>query len=116
MRSLYILRSSRGLWGNHIDVRTGIWTHRDSGIGPNQDSFYEYLLKGYIMTGDVEFLEMFDTAYDAINAYMKKVSLGIFNFQYKISSTLFFQGLFIIFVRQCPVVPLRNKYECCTIY
>eukprot|EP01147_Barroeca_monosierra_P007088 gene7088-425_t len=72
MRSLYILRSSRGLWGNHIDVRTGIWTHRDSGIGPNQDSFYEYLLKGYIMTGDVEFLEMFDTAYDAINAYMKK--------------------------------------------
>ena len=43
-----------------------------SPIGPNQDSFYEYLLKAYILFGDPEYLAMFDDFYVAINTYMKK--------------------------------------------
>jgi hypothetical protein len=33
------------------------WTQTHSGIGAGIDSFYEYLLKAYIMFGDEEMLE-----------------------------------------------------------
>ena len=46
MRSLWSLRSAHDLVGNHINTYTGTWTLKDAGIGPNQDSFYEYLVKG----------------------------------------------------------------------
>lgn len=54
MRALWGRRSRIGLVGNHIDVWTGKWKYLDSGIGPNQDSFYEYLLKAYVLFGDPE--------------------------------------------------------------
>ena len=46
LRALWASRSEFDLVGNHIDIWTGEWTHLDSGIGSNQDSFYEYLYKG----------------------------------------------------------------------
>jgi mannosidase alpha-like ER degradation enhancer 2 len=71
MRAVWARRSSLNLVGNHIDIRTGKWTLQDSGIGPNQDSFYEYLLKAYVLFGDPEYLAMFETFYHAIAKHMK---------------------------------------------
>ena len=70
-RLLYL--SPVGLVGNHIDIRTGKWMYNlDTGIGPNQDSFFEYLLKGHILFGDDEYLKMFDDLYRSIGAFMKQ--------------------------------------------
>lgn len=69
---MFVNRSALGLVGNHIDVWSGTWKYLDSGIGPNQDSFYEYLLKAYVLFGDFEYLYMFEDFYRTIAAYMKK--------------------------------------------
>lgn len=37
-----------------------------TGIGAGTDSFYEYLLKSYVLFGDDEYLDMYETAQDAI--------------------------------------------------
>ncbi|KAJ7129769.1 alpha mannosidase-like protein [Mycena epipterygia] len=60
-------RSDIGLVGNTINIRTGAWTKPEvSGIGAGMDSFFEYALKWYIMSGDVEFLDVWDDSYAAI--------------------------------------------------
>eukprot|EP00048_Salpingoeca_helianthica_P021052 m.10074 g.10074 ORF g.10074 m.10074 type:complete len:891 (+) comp5538_c0_seq1:152-2824(+) len=72
MRALWARRSDLGLVGNHIDSRTGTWTLLDAGVGSNQDSFYEYLLKGAMLFNDPEMLEMFDHVYTAATTHMKQ--------------------------------------------
>jgi mannosidase alpha-like ER degradation enhancer 2 len=57
--ALWSRRSELGLVGGHIDVKTGEWTHKDSGVGTSVDSYYEYLIKGHLMTGEYEYLVMF---------------------------------------------------------
>lgn len=37
-----------------------------TGIGAGTDSFYEYLLKSYVLFGDDQYLEMYETAAEAI--------------------------------------------------
>ncbi|KAJ7283733.1 alpha mannosidase-like protein [Mycena rebaudengoi] len=65
-------RTDIGLVGNTINTRTGVWTKPEvSGIGAGMDSFYEYALKWYIMSGDVEFLDVWDDAYAAIMRYAR---------------------------------------------
>ncbi|KAJ7700003.1 glycoside hydrolase family 47 protein [Mycena rosella] len=60
-------RTDIGLVGNTINIRTGAWTTPEvSGIGAGIDSFHEYALKWYIMSGDVEFLDVWDDSYAAI--------------------------------------------------
>jgi mannosidase alpha-like ER degradation enhancer 1 len=49
------------LLGKHLDVITGQWRMGISGVGAGADSYYEYLLKMYVMTGDTEFLQMWQT-------------------------------------------------------
>ncbi|XP_078342728.1 ER degradation-enhancing alpha-mannosidase-like protein 1 isoform X2 [Oculina patagonica] len=61
-----------GLLGNVINVETGDWTGKMSGLGAGLDSFYEYLLKGYIMFGETEDLKRFNDIYRAINKYLRK--------------------------------------------
>jgi mannosidase alpha-like ER degradation enhancer 2 len=72
LRAIWARRSKLDLVGNHIDVAQGTWTYHDAGIGPNQDSFYEYLLKAYILLGDSEYLAMFQDFYISTHQYMKK--------------------------------------------
>lgn len=48
-RALWIRRSRFNTYGKHICTRRGEWTESLSGIGSNSDSFYEYLLKHYIL-------------------------------------------------------------------
>lgn len=43
--ALWGRRSESGLVGGHIDIATGTWTHKDSGVGTSIDSYYEYLIK-----------------------------------------------------------------------
>ena len=54
--ALFERRSAIGLVGTTIDVETGEWRNRTSHMTGGIDSYYEYLLKSWIMTGkkDVE--------------------------------------------------------------
>lgn len=70
VRGLWARRSGINLVGAHIDVFSGEWTQKDAGIGTSIDSFYEYLLKAYILFGDEEYLFIFQEAYRAAMLYL----------------------------------------------
>ncbi|KAK0400273.1 hypothetical protein QR680_003433 [Steinernema hermaphroditum] len=61
-----------GLLGNVIDVQTGEWKGTLSGLGAGLDSFYEYMLKAYILFGDERDLKMYLDAQDQIWTHMRK--------------------------------------------
>jgi mannosidase alpha-like ER degradation enhancer 2 len=70
-RALFDLRSTTlGLVGNHINIQTGIWTHRDASIGASVDSYYEYLFKSFQLFHDHESLHEFTISYDSILKYL----------------------------------------------
>eukprot|EP01133_Synstelium_polycarpum_P015986 gene15986-19016_t len=52
VRSLWKYRSEIDLVGNHIDIATGEWTIKESGVGTGVDSFFEYLFKSAIFFDD----------------------------------------------------------------
>ncbi|KAH9603328.1 hypothetical protein KSS87_012079 [Heliosperma pusillum] len=70
VRGLWAYRSKLNLVGAHINVFTGEWTQKDAGIGTSIDSFYEYLLKAFLLFGDEEYLFMFQEAYRAAMHYL----------------------------------------------
>jgi mannosidase alpha-like ER degradation enhancer 3 len=61
------------LVGNVINIHTGDWIRRESGVGAGIDSYYEYCLKAYILLGDESYLERFNRHYAGV---MKYVSQG----------------------------------------
>ncbi|XP_012147039.1 ER degradation enhancer, mannosidase alpha-like 2 isoform X2 [Megachile rotundata] len=61
------------LMGSVLNVHSGDWVRRDSGVGAGIDSYYEYCLKAYILLGDEKYLGRFNKHYQAI---MKYVSHG----------------------------------------
>lgn len=58
--------------GNVVNIQTGDWVGKQSGLGAGLDSFYEYLLKSYILFGEKEDLEMFNAAYQSIQNYLRR--------------------------------------------
>ncbi|CAO3624035.1 unnamed protein product [Cunninghamella blakesleeana] len=64
--SLWERRSDLNLVGNVIDIQTGKWIHTASSTGAGIDSFFEYLLKAYILFGEKDYLEIFEQSYEAI--------------------------------------------------
>ncbi|KAM6169717.1 ER degradation-enhancing alpha-mannosidase-like protein 1 [Rhynchocyon petersi] len=73
VKALWGLRSSgTGLLGNVVNIQTGHWVGKQSGLGAGLDSFYEYLLKSYILFGEKEDLEMFNAAYQSIQNYLRR--------------------------------------------
>ncbi|OWK02662.1 EDEM1 [Cervus elaphus hippelaphus] len=73
VKALWSLRSSdTGLLGNVVNIQTGHWVGKQSGLGAGLDSFYEYLLKSYILFGEKEDLEMFNAAYQSIQNYLRR--------------------------------------------
>lgn len=72
--TMYERRSPLGLVGGAMDVSTSSWTSRESTIGPGSDSYYEYLLKAYLLLGDEEYLRMFADLYNPIMKHMKVAS------------------------------------------
>ncbi|KAI9001169.1 alpha-mannosidase [Trametes punicea] len=70
--ALWNRRSDIGLVGNTINIFTGLWTHPEvNGIGAGIDSFYEYALKWYIMSGEVEFLDVWQDSYASVMRYAR---------------------------------------------
>lgn len=67
---LYKRRSSIGLVGSGIDVKTGRWTDTTSYVGGGIDSYYEYLLKSWLMFGDKDCEQMWRTSIEAVNKYV----------------------------------------------
>nr|XP_028575170.1 LOW QUALITY PROTEIN: ER degradation-enhancing alpha-mannosidase-like protein 1 [Podarcis muralis] len=73
VKALWSLRSNdTGLLGNVVNIQTGHWVGKQSGLGAGLDSFYEYLLKSYILFGEKEDLEMFNDAYQSIQNYLRR--------------------------------------------
>ncbi|PKI56439.1 hypothetical protein CRG98_023177 [Punica granatum] len=70
VHGLWARRSRLNLVGAHINVFTGEWTQKDAGIGTSIDSFYEYLLKAYLLFGEEEYLYIFREAYAAAMHYL----------------------------------------------
>ena len=64
-------RSDLGLVGAHIDIYRGLWTQAEASVGVGVDSFYEYLLKSYILFGDERHLSIFEEAYAAVEANLR---------------------------------------------
>ncbi|XP_029110542.1 ER degradation-enhancing alpha-mannosidase-like protein 3 isoform X2 [Scleropages formosus] len=63
------------LVGTTINIHSGEWVRRDSGVGAGIDSYYEYLLKAYVLLGDDLFLQRFNTHYASIMKYISQPPL-----------------------------------------
>ncbi|NWU63074.1 EDEM1 protein, partial [Pterocles burchelli] len=73
VKALWSLRSNNtGLLGNVVNIQTGHWVGKQSGLGAGSDSFYEYLLKSYILFGEKEDLDMFNDAYRNIQNHLRR--------------------------------------------
>ncbi len=70
VKYLFSKRSKIDLVGTIINVETGEWVNTESHISARIDSYYEYLLKGWLMFGDEELKEMWDVSIEAINKYL----------------------------------------------
>lgn len=60
------------LMGTVLNVHSGDWVRRDSGVGAGIDSYYEYCLKSYILLGDERYLSRFNRHYSAIMKYISQ--------------------------------------------
>jgi ER degradation enhancer, mannosidase alpha-like 2 len=67
---LYRHRSPLGLPGEAIDVDKGTWTKRTSHVGGAIDSYYEYLLKAWLLFEDEDFRRMWTESLAALNAHV----------------------------------------------
>jgi len=63
-------RSALGLVGEKINVETGKWINTDSHISGAIDSYYEYLLKCWLLFGDEDCRRMWLESIAAINKYL----------------------------------------------
>ncbi|KAM8867870.1 ER degradation-enhancing alpha-mannosidase-like protein 1 isoform 2-T4 [Synchiropus picturatus] len=73
VRALWNLRNNQtGLLGNVVNIQTGQWVGKQSGLGAGMDSFYEYLLKSYILFGEKEDFRMFQAAYESIQNHLRR--------------------------------------------
>ncbi|CAD5110744.1 DgyrCDS114 [Dimorphilus gyrociliatus] len=58
------------LMGTILNVHSGEWIRRDSGLGAGIDSYYEYLLKAYILLGEDKYLHRFSVHYAALKKHV----------------------------------------------
>lgn len=67
-----------GLYPNYLNPRTGRWGQYHTSVGGLGDSFYEYLLKAWLMSDktDHEARKMYDDAIEAIEKHLIKKSRG----------------------------------------
>lgn len=67
---LYKRRSEIGFVGTVIDINTGEWTNNLTHISGMIDSYYEYVLKSWLLFDDEDMKEIWDTSITAINKYL----------------------------------------------
>ena len=70
LTELYNRRSKIGLVGSTINVETGAWIDPTSHISGGIDSYYEYLLKSWLLFGDKDCEKMWKTSVQAIHKYL----------------------------------------------
>ena len=63
-------RSKIGLVGQRVNVETGEWTNTNTSISAEIDSYYEYLLKCWLLFGDEDCRKMWQESIAAINKYL----------------------------------------------
>lgn len=63
------------LMGTVINIDSGDWIRKDSGVGAGIDSYYEYCLKAYILLGDEKYLARFNRHYNAVMKYINRGSV-----------------------------------------
>ena len=73
---LFARRSTLGLVGSTIDVRTGTWQDSTSHIGGGIDSWYEYLLKSWRLFGDDDFRRMWEASVGPMHRYLADERFG----------------------------------------
>jgi mannosidase alpha-like ER degradation enhancer 1 len=61
-----------GLFGNVMNIKSREWTSTFSGVGAGIDSFFEYLLKSYILFEEDSDRVMFESAYATIKQYQRR--------------------------------------------
>src|ERR1043165_1155811 len=71
LTEVYRRRSPLGLIGTRINVETGEWTNHDSHISAEIDSYYEYLLKAWLLFDDEDCKRMWGDSIVAINKYLR---------------------------------------------
>lgn len=66
------IEKPKGLYPNYLNPKTGKWGQQHMSLGALGDSFYEYLLKSWLQSGqtDDEAKEMYDEAMTAILKHM----------------------------------------------
>jgi len=74
--ALFARRSGIGLVGSTIDVRTGAWVDTDSHVSGGIDSYYEYLLKSWLLFRDPDFERMWDSSIASVNRYLPDERAG----------------------------------------
>lgn len=67
---LYSRRSAIGLVGSTINVETGKWLDTSSHISGGIDSYYEYLLKSWLLFGDKDCKKMWESSVKAVDKYL----------------------------------------------
>jgi ER degradation enhancer, mannosidase alpha-like 2 len=70
LTELYNRRSPIGLVGSTINVETGKWIDTTSHISGGIDSYYEYLLKSWLLFDDKDCKKMWETSIKAVNKYL----------------------------------------------
>ncbi len=63
-------RSALGLVGTTINVETGAWIDKTSHIDGMIDSYYEYLLKAWLLFGDEDCRRLWDSGLRAVQSYL----------------------------------------------
>ncbi|KAH7100649.1 glycoside hydrolase [Auriculariales sp. MPI-PUGE-AT-0066] len=101
--AIWNLRSDIGLVGNTVDIWRGAWTSPAiATIGAGIDSFYEYALKWHILSGDAQFLDVWNDAYSAVMRYVRspegRVNMNTGDLQYHTLDSLsaFWPGLQVL--------------------
>jgi mannosidase alpha-like ER degradation enhancer 2 len=62
--------SAVGLVGTTIDVETGAWLDTTAHINGMIDSYYEYLLKSWLLFGDEDCRRLWESGRDAVHRYL----------------------------------------------
>ncbi|XP_015777642.1 PREDICTED: mannosyl-oligosaccharide 1,2-alpha-mannosidase IA-like [Acropora digitifera] len=70
------IEKPNGLYPNFLNPRSGVWGSHHVSLGALGDSFYEYLVKSWVMTGETDNVarRMYDKAVEAIDSMLVRKS------------------------------------------
>lgn len=70
------IEKPNGLYPNFLNPRSGVWGSHHVSLGALGDSFYEYLIKSWVMTGETDSVarRMYDKAVEAIDSMLVRKS------------------------------------------